>query len=211
MISFPGTSRLGMRLNAIWWLRLHTSSYQCYCGRRIRVSAGQVFFEPLVLFIIFLCQLADVIQCLSTHYGSCILSYVWFHIFWWPAHPALLLWLDSSQYMVSILQIPPVTSRSGLQPSNFSNNNNNKYYTKYHDKALQVASARFARLSYCGRGLARARRITAKRTPQCTKEKVKIKTTYFCPRGWPSFVSAPAAPHATPALAEASEASGCYL
>ncbi len=33
---------MGMRLN-VFDGRLHTSSYQCYCGRQIRVSAGQVF------------------------------------------------------------------------------------------------------------------------------------------------------------------------
>ncbi len=41
---------------------------------------------------------------------------------------------------------------------------------------LQVASARFARFSYCGRGFARSARFTLYGNPMCTIEVVKLNT-----------------------------------
>ncbi len=42
---------------------------------------------------------------------------------------------------------------------------------------VQVASARFARFSYCGRGFTRSARFTSYGNPVCTNEAVKLNTS----------------------------------
>ncbi len=49
-------------------------------------------------------------------------------------------------------------------------------FSLWFSLSLQVASARFACFSYCGRGFARSARFTSYDNPICTIEVVKLNT-----------------------------------